>query len=113
MKRTIIAAIALALVILACNGGATPTVPPTPQESVFDTTETAYGFFPTPPEASLESVFQLYKDLGAHADFVLLQEGIPWEEFLQGADVESQHITDISNQYIIASQNNIYIIYVV
>ncbi len=113
MKRTIIAAIALALVILACNGGATPTVPPTPQESVFDTTETAYGFFPTPPEASLESVFQLYKDLGAHADVVLLQEGIPWEEFLQGADVESQHITDITNQYIIASQNNLEIIYVV
>ncbi len=113
MKRTITAAIATALGILACNGGATPTVPPAPQVSVFDSSETIYGFFPSPPEASLESVFQIYKDIGKHANVVLLQENIPWNEFVEGVDVKSSHITDITNQYILSSQNKLEVIYVV
>jgi len=103
----------LLLSSLACNGGANPTPPPTPETSPFDSGKTAYGFFPTPPEVSLASIMKLYKDLGDHADIALLQQTPPWEEFLQGAEVESQHIIDITNQYTLASQNGLEIVYVV
>jgi len=106
--------LAILLVLsLACNGGANPTPPPTPQVSIFDSNKTAYGFFPTPPEVSLSSILKLYKDFGEHADVVLLQQNPPWEEFLQGSDVQSQHITDITNQFILASQNGLEVVYVV
>ncbi len=113
MRKLIIFTCIIAITILACGAGGTPTVPPTPQVSVFDSTETAYGFFPSPPEVTLDSVFQMYKDFGEHADVVLLQQNIPWEEFVQSTDIESERITDVKNQYILASQNNLEIIYVV
>lgn len=113
MKRIQLAIITIAIAILACNGGAVPTVPPMPQNSIFDLKTTAYGFFPSPPEATLQSVMDLYKALGNHADVVLLQQNVPWEEFLQGADVKSARITDITNQYILAAQNNLEIIFIV
>ncbi|MBI5839486.1 MAG: hypothetical protein HZB19_05235 [Chloroflexi bacterium] len=103
---------ALIIVTLACDGG-TPTVPSTPQDSIFDSSQTAYGFFPSPPEVTLESVMQMYKDLGDHADVVLLQQNIPWEAFAQSAEVESGDITDIKNQHILAVQNSLEIIFVV
>lgn len=104
---------ALILAALACTGGGTPTVPPTPQDSVFDSNRTAYGFFPSPPEATLKSVMQMYKDLGAHADVILLQQNIPWEEFENSGDVQSARITDIRNQYVLAAQNGLEVIFVV
>lgn len=113
MRKLIIFLCIITISTLACNAGGTPTVPPAPQVSVFDSTETAYGFFPSPPEATIESVFQMYKDFGKHADVVLLQKGIPWQEFLESSDVESKQITDITNQYILASQSNLEVIQVV
>ncbi len=53
MKRISLAAITLIIITLACGGG-TPNIPPTPQVSIFDSAETAYGFFPSPPEVTLE-----------------------------------------------------------
>ena len=65
MKRNCIFVLfALILASLACENG-TPTpqyTPPTPPAqaehipSSFDLGNTAYGFFPSPPEATLESV---------------------------------------------------------
>ena len=89
MRKLIIFLCIITITILACGAGGTPTLPPTPQVSIFDSTETAYGFFPSPPEATIESIFQLYKDFGGHADVVLLQNGIPWQDFLESSDVES------------------------
>lgn len=112
MKRLIIAFLALALAMLACSGG-TPSIPPTPQESVFDSTDTAYGFFPSPPEVTLESVFKLFKDMGEHGDFVLIQQNADWEGFVNGVEGESQTRTDLINQTKLAYQNGLEYIFVI
>jgi len=82
----------LLLTSLACGQSASPFPSPTytPEPSVFESGRTAYGFFPTPPEVSLDSVFATYKAIGQHADVVLVQENIPWADFVEGVDVESQ-----------------------
>ncbi|MEW6405364.1 MAG: hypothetical protein AB1649_26535 [Chloroflexota bacterium] len=112
MQRIIPFITILLLVALACNGGAAPTVPPTPQSSVFDLGRTTYGFFPSPPEVKLESIFETYKGIAEHGDFVLLQQNTAWEDFVNGVDGESQTRTDLINQVILARQNNIDYIFV-
>ena len=66
MKRVLIATFILALAALACGQPSQPSLPTTPVptlvNSVFDSGRTGYGFFPTPPEVSLESVLKIYKD---------------------------------------------------
>ena len=111
MKPIYIAIIALTLVAFACREG--NAIPPTPRSSVFDSGRTAYGFFPSPPEVSLESVFQLYKDIGAHGDFVLIQQNTAWQDFVTGTDGESQTRTDLINQVKLARQNNLEYIFVI
>jgi hypothetical protein len=74
---------------------------------------TFYGFFPSPPEVTTQSVMDTYKAISQHGDVVLLQQNIPWEAFAAGVDEESQAITDIHNQYILAHQNGLEIIFVV
>ncbi len=71
------------------------------------TAETAYGFFNSPPEISLESVFQLYDNLGRHADAVLYQSEIPWEDFRDSPDGVSEKIEDLKNQMILAHRENL------
>ncbi len=112
MKRLSLALAAILIAVLACNGG-TDAIPPTPQNSIFDSGKTAYGFFPSPPEVSLESVLQLYKDMSAHGDFVLLQQNTAWEDFVNGAEGESKTRTDLINQVKLARQNNLEYIFVI
>jgi hypothetical protein len=83
------------------------------QNSPYNIGRTLYGFFPSPPEASTQSVMDTYKAIGQHGDVVLLQQSIPWRDFVDGADAKSQAITDIRNQYILAYQNNLEVIFVV
>ena len=105
--------ILLVILALAC-GQSTPTAPiPTLSASPFELGRTVYGFFPSPPEVSIESIMKLYQDMGQHADVALLQQNIPWKEFVDGPDVESQVITDIHNQYVLAQQNGLGVIFVV
>lgn len=111
MRRLHIASSLLLLVSLACN--AAQSIPATPQNSVFDSGRTAYGFFPSPPETTLESVFQLFKDMGAHGDFVLIQQNTAWEDFVNGTDGESQTRTDLINQVKLARQNELEYIFVI
>jgi hypothetical protein len=106
----------LALSMLACassgaGSGSTPAPIPTLARSPLSN-KTVYGFFPSPPEISQQSVIDLYKDLGQHADAVLLQENIPWTDFAKSQDAPSQTITDIHNQYILAHQNGLEVIFV-
>src|SRR6185369_13363509 len=96
VRRFSLSLVVLLLVSLACN--AIQPIPAPPKNSLFDSGRTAYGFFPSPPEASLDSIFQLYKDMSAHADFVLLQQNTAWEEFVDGPDGDSKTRTDITNQ---------------
>ncbi|HRJ58205.1 MAG TPA: hypothetical protein PLV64_18095 [Anaerolineales bacterium] len=111
MKKEIIASIILILITLAC-GNANPTPPSIPETSVFDSSETAYGFYPSPPEISLESVFQTFKDMAIYGDFVLIQQNVDWESFISGVDGESQQRTDITNQIILARQNSLDYVFV-
>lgn len=110
MRRIFIFLIILLITSLACSGS--PTPPPVPATSVFDSKETAYGFFPSPPEISLESVLQIFKDMGQYGDFVLIQKNTDWDSFAAGVDGESQLRTDIINQVILARQNELDTIFV-
>ncbi|MEK6754374.1 MAG: hypothetical protein AABZ00_19125 [Chloroflexota bacterium] len=111
MKNFYLSILILAIAALACGSG-TPSIPPAPQNSVFDSTETTYGFFPSPPEVTLESVFQNFKNIAKHGDFVLIQQNANWEDFVNGVDGESQNRTDIINQVILTRQNNLEYIFV-
>ena len=112
MQRFLLAFCVLVFASHAC--GESQAIPPTPENSIFDSGKTAYGFFPSPPEVSIESVFQLYKDISEHGDFVLIQQNIAWEDFAEGGtDSESQTRTDLINQVKLARQNNLETIFVI
>lgn len=112
MRRFFLFISILLITSLAC--GSSSEIPPTPENSVFDSGKTAYGFFPSPPEATIESVFQLFKDMNEHGDFVLIQQNTAWEDFAEGGiDGESQTRTDLINQVKLARQNNLEYIFVI
>ncbi len=113
MKRAILLIGALILATLACGESIPATPFPTPENSVFDEAKTSYGFFPSPPEITMESVLTHYEDMGEYGDFVLYQHAVPWKDFVDGVDGESQNRTDIRNQMVLARQNNLDAIFVV
>jgi hypothetical protein len=111
-----LAALILVLALsVACQSSGGENLPPIPTLpfSPFDLHRTLYGFFPSPPEISLESVQATYRAMGNHADVVLLQQNIPWWDFRQSAQAASQAVTDIHNQYFLARQNGMEILFVV
>ncbi len=120
MKRAIFALLALILGVMACglpapgdSAQGTPGIIPTLKTSPFDLGRTVYGFFPSPPEATTQSIIDTYKAIGQHADVVLLQQNIPWEAFAASIDADNPSITDIHNQYLLARQNGLEVIFVV
>jgi len=112
MRRIFIFLSSCILASLACNGG-TPSIPPTPLVSVFDSNHTAYGFFNSPAQATTENVFKTFKGIGEHGDFVLIQQNTDWEAFVDGVDGKSQTRTDLINQVKLAHQNNLEYIFVI
>ncbi|HKY83501.1 MAG TPA: hypothetical protein VJ160_01605 [Anaerolineales bacterium] len=111
-KALLLAAGTLAAAALAC--ATTPAkLPPPPDNSVFDSGRTAYGFFPSPPRPTYESVLETFQAMGDHGDVVLIQQNIPWDEFVDGGQGESQAITDIRNQVILARQQGLEAVFVV
>ncbi|MCC6299591.1 MAG: hypothetical protein IT314_09850 [Anaerolineales bacterium] len=109
MRCIILSLSILLLASLACNGEG---VAPPPEDSIFDSGKTAYGFFPVPPDPSVESALQLFKDLEQHADFALIQQATAWEDFLNSPGGESQTRTDLINQSKLANKNNLEYIFV-
>ncbi len=91
----------------------TATIEAPPSISVFDLGRTAYGFFPTPPDATLESVLNHFEAMGEHGDFILVQPNIPWEDFQESVEGESERRTDLRNQVTLARQNDLKWIFVV
>jgi hypothetical protein len=113
MQRILSMFLVLICLSLACAEQVPATAFPTPESTRFDTQDTAYGFFPSPPEISLESVLGHFRSIGEHADFVLFQHAIPWQDFLVSIEGDTQSRTDIRNQMILARQNGLDAIYVV
>ncbi len=111
----------LVLASLACENNVPGTEAPntetaqssTPEASAFDERRTAYGFFPSPPQGTLESVLNHFADLGEHADFILIQPNVPWSDFKEDLEGDSQSRTDLRNQITLARQNGLDWIFVV
>lgn len=103
------------LTALACGQSVAPFPDPTltPKKNILGSGQTAYGFFPTPPQISLESIFAHYQNLSAHADFVLVQEPIPWQDFLDSPQADSSKIEDLKNARQLAQAHNLEQIFVV
>jgi hypothetical protein len=87
--------------------------PTPPSPSVFDSGRTAYGFFPTPPEISILSAWNLFRAIAAHGDVVLIQQNVAWDDFRDGIDGDSKRIDDIRAQVNLAWQNGLEPIFVV
>ena len=51
--------------------------------------------------------------MGQHADVTLVQENIPWLDFVSSTDSESKKITDMINAQTLARANNLESIYVI
>jgi hypothetical protein len=114
-RNPIVLILLLTIAALACGKSVSPFPDPTytPRAPVFESGRTAYGFFPVPPEVTLNSVFETYKAIGQHADVVLFQENIPWADFLDSSDGNSQKIIDLKNTRSLAQANNLDGIYVI
>ena len=105
----------LVLATYACSEGSSHpnALIPTPEISVFDLGRTAYGFFPTPPEISVESVVNNIKVISEHADVVLFQEEIPWTDFYESPEAESKKLEELHGMVQLAVGNGLEIIFVV
>ncbi len=112
-RKILLILIILTLATLACGESVLATPFPTPEESTFEQDQTSYGFFPSPPEITMESVLKHYEDMGEYGDFVLFQHAVPWKDFLKNVDGESQKRSDIRNQMILARRNGLDSIFVV
>jgi len=112
MKRMMVIVCALAFASIACDLGALAPIPNL-ETSPFASSQTVFGFFPSPPEASQQSILNHYRTLGLHADVILLQQPVPWRDFYEKAEADSQAINDIHNQYVLARQNGMDVVFVV
>jgi hypothetical protein len=113
MKPPVLAlVIALLVATLAC-GSTTPSAIPTPEQSVFDSGHTAFGFFPSPPELTSKSMLGILQAIGQHGDVILLQKEVPWTDFLNGSDGKSQSIQEQRDLTTLAGRNGLEVIYVV
>jgi hypothetical protein len=115
VKRKLLFVLTILLIAaLACGGTPDTPIPiPTLASSPYALDRTLYGFFPSPPEITTESVMATYTAIGEHGDVVLLQQNIPWQDFVNSADSQSSVIVDINNQYVLAHQNGLEVIFVV
>jgi hypothetical protein len=99
---------------LACGSPTQVPAPiPTPHITPLPEGQTAYGFFPSPPETTVESVLAHYAEMARHADVVMLQQNVPWTSFPLTGAAEPQPLIDIRNQVILAHQNGLEPLFVV
>ena len=113
MKRLFLAFLIFTLASLACGQSGPGTPFPVLESSALNGNGTAYGFFPSPPQATLDAVVKHYTELGKFADFILFQHNVPWEDFVDGVEGDGKIRTDIANQAKLARQNGMDYIFVV
>ncbi len=110
MKRLWFAVLALVLATLACGESNKPI--PTPAQSAFADGHVAMGFFPTPPKVSIWSVLRMFSHMADHADVVMVQEPLPWEDFVESPDAASQALDDMRNLVRKAAENGMEAVFV-
>lgn len=115
-KQILLVISALLIAGLACAAdgpAATPTPRVSEAKSEFQADApdwpdgTAYGFFPSPPDVTFQSVLNHFEDLGEHADFILIQPNVPWQDFVEGVEGESKSREDLRNQVVLAEMNGL------
>ena len=102
----------------ATPSGSTGAAAATSQPLAFATSsledsDLKFGFFPSPPEPTFEAIMRHFEDLGDHADFILIQPHVPWQDFAKGIEGDSPARQDIRNQVILAQQNGLGVAFVV
>lgn len=117
---------ALLLLVAACTteGAATEATPAitsassSPASTATTTNAfdegTAFGFFPFPQGDTFEDVLDHFSDLADHADVVLVQPAVAWEEFTgPQSDDDSPARENLRNLTTIAEQHGLGTVYVV
>ncbi|NPA92433.1 MAG: hypothetical protein GXO56_01970 [Chloroflexi bacterium] len=109
--------LALALLILACGQGTPastlyPTAFASPPNPSTAASRPLMGFFPTPAEVSVASIIQTIHNMSAHADVVLIQQPIPWEDFVASPEANSKALNDTHNLVDLAAQSGLSPIFV-
>lgn len=109
LKALALGSAALFVAVLGCTAASSA---PTPDlsgrnTSALDSEATAFGFFSSPPRITMRSVLAHFEDLGDHADFVLMQPAVPWEDFVETVERDSQARRDLLNQATLAGQNGL------
>ncbi len=113
MKKTILLPlIALLFTTLACVGD-TPGALPTPNVSVFDSGETAFGFFPSPPELTAESFLANLQAISEHGEVIMLMRSVPWSDFIESQDAKSTDIRELRDVLTLASERSLEPIFVI
>jgi len=116
-----ILAISLLLLFAACteeDGGSVASPPTSSLPSTAATTTadgpmgTSYGFFPFPNGDTFEAVVAHFNDLSDHADSLLMQPNIAWEEFVGDSD-QSESRDNLTNMAVLADQHGLETIYIV
>jgi hypothetical protein len=90
---------------LLVAGGASGAAPGAPR--------TLFGFFPSPPEISYQSLVDTFRAMGQHGDAVLIQRAVPWETFKTEAGAASADISEVTGLVTLARQNNLEPLFVV
>ncbi len=86
---------------------ATTTAAPSPAGTLF-------GFFPFPSGDTFEAVLAHFADLSEHADVLLMQPNIAWEEFVgDTGQSDSELRENLRNMALVADQHGLDIIYIV
>jgi hypothetical protein len=75
--------------------------------------QTHYGFFPSPPVMTTESVIATFKALGEHGELVLFGRNVPWKDFFRGADPDSADIKELTGMVQLSKMNNLEPVFVV
>lgn len=128
MKRApLLVFLSLAMTVLACSGGVeanpVPSAAPAgvtapssaepPGPSIFDSGRTAYGFFPSPPEMTLDSLLATMDAMAQHGEVALIQKAVPWKDFLESPEGTSQAFTDEQNLVAVAASKGLEPIFVI
>ncbi len=103
---------AAVLLVLACNASPPATAPPLRPPPALPTDRAAMGFFPTPAKVSVAEVIKTIHEMSPHADVVLIQQPIPWEDFTTSPDATSQALEDTRNLVALAIQSGLTPIFV-